>query len=53
MINNNFLKKITIANNFKHFEIKGWMAGSQNKHYDRSGSVGQAGCYRRAARLAA
>jgi len=51
MTNNNILKKITIANNLKHFEIKeifelggfavsssqikAWMAGSQNKNYDR------------------
>jgi len=51
MTNNNILKKIVIANNLKHFEIKeifglgsfavsssqvkAWMAGSQNKNYDK------------------
>ncbi|MDX8412667.1 MAG: DUF1456 family protein [Mariprofundales bacterium] len=51
MTNNNILKKVIIANNLKHFEIKeifehggfsvsssqikAWMAGSQNKNYDK------------------
>jgi len=51
MTNNNILKKITIANNLKHFEvkeifelggfpfssslIKGFMAGSKNKNYEK------------------
>ncbi|MDX8390148.1 MAG: DUF1456 family protein [Mariprofundaceae bacterium] len=50
MINNNILKKITIANNLKHYEIKecfklgnfelsssqikAFMAGSKNKNYE-------------------
>ncbi len=51
MTNNNILKKITIANNLKHFEIKeifelggfecsssqikAFMAGSKNKNYEK------------------
>ncbi|MDQ6964164.1 MAG: DUF1456 family protein [Mariprofundales bacterium] len=51
MTNNSILKKITIANNLKHFEIKeifklggsdvssskikSWMAGSQNKNHEK------------------
>jgi len=51
MTNNNILKKITIANNLKHFEIKeifelggfefsssqikAFMAGAKNKNYDK------------------
>jgi len=51
MTNNSILKKITIANNLKHFEIKeifelggftfsssqikAFMAGSKNKNYDK------------------
>jgi len=51
MINNNILKKISIANNLKHFEIKecfelgdlkcsssqikAFMAGSQNKNHEK------------------
>jgi uncharacterized protein YehS (DUF1456 family) len=51
MINNNFLKKIAIANNLKHFEIKecfelggmefsssqvkAFMAGAKNKNYEQ------------------